>query len=72
MIPGGAGAPLFEANAGQCGWSGGTPPHPSRHPKPDGLLVFWSFVFSHKERIEQAKANWAASLFALPPDDNQK
>ncbi len=34
--------------------------------------VFWNFVSSRKERIEQAKADWAAGRFALPPDDNQE
>lgn len=34
--------------------------------------VFWNFVSSRKDRIEQAKADWAAGRFALPPDDNQE
>jgi redox-sensitive bicupin YhaK (pirin superfamily) len=34
--------------------------------------VFWNFVSSRKERIEQAKADWQAGRFALPPDDNQE
>ncbi len=34
--------------------------------------VFWNFVSSRKERIEQAKADWAAGRFALPPEDNQE
>jgi hypothetical protein len=34
--------------------------------------VFWNFVSSRKERIERAKADWAAGRFALPPDDNQE
>ncbi len=34
--------------------------------------VFWNFASSRKERIEQAKADWAAGRFALPPKDNQE
>ncbi|AOW11681.1 hypothetical protein LPB72_19485 [Hydrogenophaga crassostreae] len=31
--------------------------------------LFWNFVSSRKERIEQAKADWRSGRFALPPDD---
>lgn len=31
--------------------------------------LYWNFVSSRKERIEQAKADWAAGLIPLPPDD---
>lgn len=34
--------------------------------------IFWNFVSSRKDRIEQAKADWAAARFALPPDDNDE
>ncbi len=34
--------------------------------------VFWNFVSSRKARIEQAKADWAAGRFAMPPEDNQE
>lgn len=34
--------------------------------------LFWNFVSSRKERIEQAKADWAAGRFALPPDDHDE
>jgi hypothetical protein len=34
--------------------------------------IFWNFVSSRKDRIEQAKADWAAGRFALPPDDNDE
>ena len=30
--------------------------------------LFWNFVSSRRERIEQAKQDWAAGRFALPPD----
>ncbi|HSQ09034.1 MAG TPA: pirin-like C-terminal cupin domain-containing protein, partial [Burkholderiaceae bacterium] len=31
--------------------------------------VWWNFVSSRKERIEQAKRDWADGRFALPPGD---
>ncbi|MGE0349174.1 pirin family protein [Hydrogenophaga sp.] len=34
--------------------------------------VFWNFVSSRKERIEQAKADWKAGRIPLPPEDNQE
>lgn len=34
--------------------------------------IFWNFVSSRKERIEQAKADWAAGRIPLPPQDNQE
>lgn len=34
--------------------------------------VFWNFVSSRKERIEQAKADWKAGRFPLPPGDDQE
>ena len=33
--------------------------------------IWWNFVSSRKERIEQAKADWKAGRIALPPTDNQ-
>jgi redox-sensitive bicupin YhaK (pirin superfamily) len=32
--------------------------------------VFWNFVSSRRERINQAKEDWKAGRFALPPDDD--
>jgi redox-sensitive bicupin YhaK (pirin superfamily) len=32
--------------------------------------VFWNFVSSRKERIEQAKADWQAGRIPLPPGDD--
>ena len=32
--------------------------------------IFWNFVSSRKERIEQAKADWAAGRIPLPPGDD--
>lgn len=34
--------------------------------------IFWNFVSSRRERIEQAKADWQAGRFALPPDDRDE
>jgi redox-sensitive bicupin YhaK (pirin superfamily) len=34
--------------------------------------LFWNFVSSRPERIEQAKSDWQAGRFALPPDDNEE
>jgi redox-sensitive bicupin YhaK (pirin superfamily) len=34
--------------------------------------LFWNFVSSRKERIEQAKADWREGRFALPPDDQDE
>lgn len=34
--------------------------------------IFWNFVSSRKERIEQAKEDWQAGRMPLPPDDNQE
>lgn len=34
--------------------------------------IAWNFVSSRKERIDQAKADWAAGRFAMPPDDKDE
>jgi redox-sensitive bicupin YhaK (pirin superfamily) len=34
--------------------------------------LFWNFVSSRKERIEQAKSDWAAGRFPLPPSDDKE
>ena len=33
-------------------------------------FIWWNFVSSRRERIEQAKADWQAGRIALPPNDN--
>jgi redox-sensitive bicupin YhaK (pirin superfamily) len=33
-------------------------------------FIWWNFVSSRKERIEQAKADWKAGRIDLPPNDN--
>lgn len=34
--------------------------------------IWWNFVSTTKERIEQAKADWKAGRFALPPHDREE
>lgn len=34
--------------------------------------IWWNFVSSKKERIEQAKADWLAGRIALPPGDDKE
>ena len=34
--------------------------------------VFWNFVSSSRDRINQAKEDWVAMRFALPPGDDQE
>ena len=34
--------------------------------------MWWNFVSSRKERIDQAKADWAAGRIPLPPDDDRE
>ena len=33
--------------------------------------IWWNFVSSRPDRIEQAKADWAAGRFDAVPDDNE-
>ena len=35
-------------------------------------FIWWNFVSSRRERIEQAKADWKAGRILLPPTDNQE
>ena len=35
-------------------------------------FVFWNFVSSRRDRINQAKEDWKAGRFALPPDDHDE
>src|SRR5690606_6513027 len=34
-------------------------------------FIWWNFVSSRKERIEQAKEDWKQGRIVLPPDDSQ-
>jgi hypothetical protein len=42
---------------------GGAPLDGPRH-------VWWNFVSSRRERIQQAKEDWQGGCFDLPPDDD--
>lgn len=35
-------------------------------------FIWWNFVSSRRERIEQAKADWKAGRIQLPPTDNEE
>lgn len=35
-------------------------------------FIWWNFVSSSRERIEQAKADWQAGRFAMPPTDHDE
>lgn len=35
-------------------------------------FIWWNFVSSRKERIDQAKADWKAGRIILPPNDNKE
>ena len=35
-------------------------------------FIWWNFVSSRKERIEQAKADWKEGRIILPPTDNHE
>ena len=35
-------------------------------------FMWWNFVSSRRERIEEAKADWEAGRIALPPDDREQ
>jgi redox-sensitive bicupin YhaK (pirin superfamily) len=35
-------------------------------------FIWWNFVSSRKDRIEQAKEDWKQGRFTLPPSDNQE
>jgi redox-sensitive bicupin YhaK (pirin superfamily) len=35
-------------------------------------IIWWNFVSSRKERIEQAKEDWRQGRIVLPPNDNQE
>jgi hypothetical protein len=34
------------------------------------IYIWWNFVLSRKERIEQAKEDWKQGRILLPPTDN--
>jgi redox-sensitive bicupin YhaK (pirin superfamily) len=58
-------ATLRSATGGHVMLLGGAPLDGPRH-------VFWNFVSSSRDRINQAKEDWKAGRFALPPDDHDE
>jgi redox-sensitive bicupin YhaK (pirin superfamily) len=56
---------LRSALGGRVMLCGGAPLDGPRH-------VFWNFVSSSRDRIGQAKEDWKAGRFALPPDDHDE
>ena len=58
-------ATLRSESGGRIMLSGGAPLDGPRH-------VFWNFVSSRRERINQAKEDWKAGRFTLPPDDHDE
>jgi redox-sensitive bicupin YhaK (pirin superfamily) len=58
-------ATLRSAAGGRVMLCGGAPLDGPRH-------VFWNFVSSRRERIDQAKEDWKAGRFVLPPDDHDE
>jgi redox-sensitive bicupin YhaK (pirin superfamily) len=64
LRPGIAGT-LRSSGGGHVMLCGGAPMDGPRH-------VFWNFVSSRRDRINQAKEDWKAGRFALPPDDHDE
>ena len=58
-------ASLASDNGGKAMLMGGGAFTTPRH-------VFWNFVSSSRDRINQAKEDWKAMRFALPPGDDQE
>jgi redox-sensitive bicupin YhaK (pirin superfamily) len=56
---------LRSETGGRIMLCGGAPLDGPRH-------VFWNFVSSRRERINQAKEDWKAGRFILPPDDHDE
>ena len=61
----GVAATLRSEQGGHVMLCGGAPLDGPRH-------VFWNFVSSRRDRINQAKEDWKAGRFALPPDDRDE
>jgi redox-sensitive bicupin YhaK (pirin superfamily) len=61
----GIAATLRSGSGGHVMLCGGQPLDGPRH-------VFWNFVSSRRDRINQAKEDWKAGRFTLPPDDHDE
>jgi len=62
LVFGAAGAPVLRASEASTLMLLGGEPLGERH-------IWWNFVSSRRERIEQAKADWKAGRIALPAND---
>ncbi|HLS56534.1 MAG TPA: pirin-like C-terminal cupin domain-containing protein, partial [Zeimonas sp.] len=62
QVFGSAGEPVLQAREASTVLLLGGEPLGERH-------IWWNFVSSRKDRIEQAKADWKAGRIALPPND---
>jgi len=62
ILPAGLDGTMRATEDSQVMFLGGEPLGP-RH-------LWWNFVSSRRERIEQAKADWQAGRFTLPPNDD--
>jgi redox-sensitive bicupin YhaK (pirin superfamily) len=65
MVVFGPGAESFKAAAPSTVMTLGGEPVGER-------FLYWNFVSSSKERLEQAKADWIAGRMKLPDMDNQE
>jgi redox-sensitive bicupin YhaK (pirin superfamily) len=61
----GAAATLRSASGAHVMLCGGAPLDGPRH-------VWWNFVSSSRDRIRQARDDWKAGVFPLPPDDKKE
>ena len=61
----GAAATLRSGAGAHVMLAGGAPLDGPRH-------VWWNFVSSNRDRIRQAREDWRAGRFALPPDDKDE
>jgi hypothetical protein len=65
LLAPGAAATLRSGSGAHVMLCGGAPLDGPRH-------VWWNFVSSSRERINQAKEDWRAGRFVLPPDDRDE
>ncbi|HEX8621291.1 MAG TPA: pirin family protein [Allosphingosinicella sp.] len=65
VLPPGVAATLRSASGAHVMLCGGAPLDGPRH-------VWWNFVSSSRDRIQQAREDWRAGRFALPPDDRDE
>jgi len=64
VLKSGAAVTIRALGAARCMLLGGEPADAPRH-------IWWNFVSSSRERIEQAKADWTAGSFAAVPGETE-